>query len=486
MGGDFSETTELLFRQRNLVLFWNTVSLTLGVVVVTTLVSYPLAWLSTRSDIPAKKFITMIGVLPLALPGYVVAYAILGLGGDNGTLAMVFGLEISRLTGYWGSLLAVSLYTFPYLFLNLRAGFLGLDPSTEEAARSLGYSSFQILRKVTIPQLRPSFLAGILIITLYVLGDFGAVSLMRFETLSYSLYIQYAASFDRIYAAIIALILISITVVVLVLEYKLLKGLLFYRAGTGTGRKMRESKLGKLRWISYGFVGAIILFSLIIPIFTILYWMAQGVSPAVWANLGDAIRSSVLVSAPAAVLSVLMAIPLAYIAVRFPSRTSNILQRFAYLGYATPPLALALAFIFFSLNVVPVLYQTFALLIFAYALHFLAEAIGPVRSSLYQASPKLEEAAMSLGMNRFKAFLKSTLPLLFNGIIVGASFVFLSAMKELPITFLLAPIGLDTLAVNVWSYSAEGMFAEAAPFALSILFFSVFFVGILFSREWKS
>lgn len=483
--GEWQQSVELIFRQRNLILLFNTLSLTIGTLILTTIIAFPLAWLTARTDIAANKFVTLLGVFPLAMPGYVLAYALLGLGGANGTMALLFGLEIPRPSGFWGALIAISLYTYPFLFLNLRAGMLSMDTSTEEAARSLGHNSRQILFNVTLPQLKPAFYAGMLIIGLYVIGDFGAVSLMRFETFSYALYLQYAASYDRIYAAWIALMLLSLTGFILFLEYRLLRGLLFYRSSTGTARKSRTTKLGYLKWPAYIFITVLITASIIIPIVTILFWMAQGVDPMVWDNLGQALRSSLIASAPAGILSVLFAVPLAYISVRFPSGLSNTLQRFAYFGYATPPLALALAFVFFSLNVIPFLYQSLALLVFAYALHYMAEAVGPIRSALYQASPRLEEAARSLGKNRFKAFTSATLPLLINGIIVGGAFVFLSSMKELPITFLLSPIGFETLALNVWSFTAEGMFAEAAPFALCILFFSIFFVGLLFAREWK-
>ncbi len=483
--GDWQQSYELIFRQRNLTLLYNTLALTGGVLVTTTFLAFPYAWLTSRTDIPGNKLITLLGVMPLAIPGYVLAYSLLGLGGTNGTLAQLFGIIIDRPSGYWGSLLAISLYTFPYLFLNLRTGFIGLDTSTEEAARSLGLSSFKILLKVTLPQLKPSFYAGMLIIGLYVIGDFGAVSLMRFETFSYALFLQYESAFDRVYAAWIALMLLTLTGTILIGEYKLLKGLSFYRTGTGTARKTKVLKLGHWKWAAFIFVFLVTLIAIIIPVITILFWMAQGVDPIVWNTLGHSVRSSVMASAPAAVLAIFFALPLAYISIRYPSRLSSILQRFAYLGYATPPLALALAFIFFSLSAVPFLYQSLGLLVFAYALHFLAESMGPIRSALYQAPPRIEEAARSLGYSRFKAFWLTTFPLLKSGIIAGAAFVFLSAMKELPITFILSPIGFETLAVNVWSFSAEAMFAEAAPFALCILFFSILFVYLLFAREWK-
>jgi iron(III) transport system permease protein len=123
------------------------------------------------------------------------------------------------------------------------------------------------------------------------------------------------------------------------------------------------------------------------------------------------------------------------------------------------------------------------LLVGAYTLHFLAEAVGPVRHSLYQATPRLEEAARTLGYGPLGAFLKTTFPLLRSALIVSATFVFLSTMKELPITFLLAPLGFETLAINIWGYTTEAMFAHAAPYALTILMFSSLFVWLLLAQE---
>lgn len=482
---DWATSSDLIFRYRNLVLFSNTIKLTLGVLITTTLIAAPLAWLTVRTDIKARKLITLISIMPLAIPGYILAYALLGLGGENGTAALLFGFEVPRLSGYWGSLVAISLYTYPYMYLNLRSGLMGLDPSLEEAARSLGMKSQNVYLNVVIPQLRPAFLAGILIIGLYVLGDFGAVSLMRFETFSYALFLQYSASYDRIYAAWLALMLLTLTATILIAEYRLLHGKLFHRSSTGTARKMRISKLGVKKYPAFAGLVLLMFFAIIVPVGTIFFWMSRSLSSSIWSGLPEVLFMSFSASAPAALVTAALAVPLAYIGVRYPSALSRGVERIAYFGYATPPLALALAFVFFSLNSAPFLYQTVTLLVIAYSLHFLAEAIGPVRSALYQTPPRLEEAARSLGLPPFQAFMQSTFPLLKNGIIAGAALVFLSCMKELPITFLLSPIGFETLALNVWSYSNEAMFAEAAPFALTILVFSSVFMGILFSREWS-
>lgn len=470
---------------RNLRLLGNTLLLTFGVLILDVLIALPLAYLSTRCKVQARRFITLLGVLPLAIPGYVMAYALLGMGGYNGTFQVWFGWNLPRISGFAGSLIVLTICTFPYLYLNLRTALSGMDQSIEEVSRSLGHDAQSTFFKVILPQLRPALLAGSLLISLHVIGDFGTVSLMRFETFSYALYLQYIAAYDRIYAAWLALMLLGLTTAALILEYKLLKKAIFHRLGRGVAKAKTFLELGPWTIPAYTFVGVVFLATIVLPVSSIGFWLNQTAFSAVMADLYDAFLNSVKASAPAAVLTTLLALPLAYIGVRYKTKLSNPIERVAYLGYATPPLAFALAFVFFSLQVSTALYQSLLLLVIAYSLHFLAEGIGPVRSALYQAPTQLEEAARSLGYSSIKSFFKVTLPLLRGGIIASASLVFLSAMKELSITFLLSPIGFDTLALNVWSYTGEAMFAEAAPFALTILLFSSLFVGFLFSKEWK-
>ena len=474
----------LVVRMRTVELLWNTVALTAGVLVGATMLAFPLAWLTTRTSLPGTRIMTWLGVLPLAIPGYVMAYALLGATGNQGVLNEVVGFSIDRLHGYWGAWTALSLGTFPYLFLNLRTALLGLDPAVEESAQALGYPPTQVFWRVVLPQLRPALLAGGLLVGLHVLGDFGVVSLMRFETFSYALYLQYTASYDRIYAACLALMLLALTIAVLVLEARLLKGLLYHRIGTGTGRLAKLVDLGGWALPAYAAVGGIALASVVIPTGTVVYWMASVAQSGVpWGDLGMALWDSFSASAPAALLAAALALPVAYLSVRMPSQLTAGLERIAYLGYATPPLAFALALIVFTLQGMPFAYQTLGLLVVAYALHFMAEAVGPIRSALYQAPPNIEEAARSLGRTPLQAFVSVTLPLLRPGLIVSVAFVFLSAMKELPLTFLLSPLGFDPLALNVWSYANEAMFADAAPYALAIMGFSALFVGLLLVRE---
>lgn len=473
-----AQLAELVFRRRNLVLLQNTVLLTAGVVAVATAIGFPLAWITTRLRVPFRGALTVLGVLPLAIPGYVMAFALLSATGGYGSISRLIGLEIGRPTGYWGSLFALGLSTSPYLFLNLRSALRGLDASLEESARSLGYDARSVLFRVILPQLRPAYFAGALLVGLHVLGDFGVVSLMRFETFSYAIYLQYSSAFDRVYASWLALMLLGLTAFVLFLEARFLRGLVLHRSGMGVRRETNLVAPGRWTVPVVLFVGALVA-AIAVPVTSLAFWTSTSQSLGELGGVLSAVWTSFTAAAPAALLAGALALPVAYMSVRLPSPASATLERIAYFGYATPPLAFALAVVFFSLHAAPIIYQTLGLLIFAYAIHFLAEAIGPIRSALYQAPPGVEEAARALGRPPLRAFFEATFPLLRRGLMVSIAFVFLSAIKELPITFLLSPIGFETLALNVWDYTNEAMFGAAAPHALAIVIFSSMFVGLL-------
>ncbi|AEV15423.1 Iron(III)-transport system permease protein sfuB [Thermus sp. CCB_US3_UF1] len=467
---------EILFRPKNLELLGNTLGLLLGVLLLTTLLALPLAFLTTRTDLRGKRLLSVLLTLPLALPGYVGAYVLLAATGPGGLL------PLPRPEGYWGALLVLSLLTYPYLFLSLRAAFLGLDPSLEEAARTLGLGPWRAFFQATFPQLLPALLSGYLVVGLHVLGDFGTVSLLRYETFSYAIYLQYNAAFDRVYAAWLALFLLGLTGGLLLLEGWLLRRPSLARTGKGAGRRARAIPLGPWAPLAYLLVLLPLLLALVLP-FSALFHLASRFPREGFLGLGEAFLHSALAAGPAAFLAVGMALPLAYLAVRHPSPASRALERLAYLGYAIPPLAFALAWIFFSLRSLPFLYGTLPLLVLVLGFHFLAESLGPIRGALHQVPRRLEEAARTLGETPTGAFFRVTFPLLWRGAVAGGALAFIGAVKELPLTLLLAPMGYATLSTRVFSYTQEAMFAEAAPFALLIALLSAAFVGVLLWSE---
>ncbi|WAJ30212.1 ABC transporter permease [Antarcticirhabdus aurantiaca] len=481
--GTGAGAAELILRARTLELLGNTLALVACVLALSTLIALPLALLVTRTDLAPRRAISILCVLPLAIPGYVMAYALIGLSGYYGFLNAAFGVTLPRLQGLFGATLALSLYVFPYIFLNLRSALLGMDPSLVEAARSLGRSPWRTFRDVTLPHLMPALLSGWLVVGLYVIGDFGAVALMRYEVFSYAIYNQYAGAFDRVYAAWLSLILVALTVSILFAEGFLARRRRYARTGTGVARAAAPFRLGRWRPLAYAFLGLVFAASIGLPLAVILYWMSFGGEAVDWSRIAAAAARTAATAAPAAALATLLALPVALLSARFSSRPIWFLERLAYFGYAVPPLPFALAMVFFALSTLPALYQTLPLLVLAYGLSFLALAVGPARAALLQAGGRMEEAARSLGRSGAAAFLAVTLPTISRSLVAGFLLVFILVVKELPIAALLAPTGWTTLSMNVFSRTVEGQLFEAAPYALITVVFSSLFVGLILSHE---
>ncbi|MDO5604561.1 MAG: iron ABC transporter permease [Paracoccus sp. (in: a-proteobacteria)] len=473
----------IVFRMRNLVLLGNTLQLVGLVLAMGTAIALPLAWLVTQSDLRHRKVLSFLSVLPLAIPGYVMAYALLGLSGYYGFAQHYFGLRLPRLDGLWGAALALTLYTFPYMFLNLRAAFMGLDPAQAETARSLGHSAGAAFRRITWPQIRPALYSGWLIVGLYVIGDFGVIALMRYEVFSFAIYTQYSGAFDRTYAAWLSLMLLALTVAAIQIHAHATRGLRLARTGTGTARRAVPVRLGRWRVLVWLFVAAVLLASLGLPVMVLSHWMRLGVPGFDWLELAATLGRTVMVAAPAALIAVALGLPVVLLVLRYPSGFGTTMERLSYIGYATPPLAFALAMVFFSLQVAPFIYQSFGLLIFAYVMSFLALTIGPIRLALLQIGTRQEEAARALGASPGRAFRRVVLPRLRPSLVAGGLLVFIMVVKELPMTFLLAPTGYSTLAMTVFSRTSEGMMREAAPFAAVIILFSSLFIGLIMKYE---
>ncbi len=481
---------DILLRPRTHEIFLGSAGLALSVTAASVVLGVGLAWLTVRTDLPGRKVWAILTVLPLVIPSYVGAFTLVSALGPKGLLqGLLAPLGIERLPsiyGFWGAFLALTLFTYPYMLLSVRAALRGLDPSLEDAARSLGRSPWRVFREITLPHLRPSIVAGGLLVSLYTLSDFGAVSMLRFDSFTRAIYMQYSASLDRSVAAVLALLLVGLTLIILVGEQKMRGKARYYRSSSGTVRPATPIKLGKWRWPALIFCGAVVLLALVMPLGVIVYWLARGISTGQALSLQpEVVFNSVAASGAAALLAIVAAIPITVLAIRFPGRVSRWLERSTYIGYALPGIVIALALVFFGANFATVLYQTIFLLLFAYVVRFLPQAIGSTRSSLLQVSPRLEEASRNLGRTPLHTLATVTVPLVRPGLMTGLALVFLTAMKELPATLLLGPTGFNTMATRIWDSTAEAFFAQASVPALLLVLVSGVAVWLILSQEEK-
>jgi iron(III) transport system permease protein len=467
------EAWELLFRVRVLETLVRSLSLVGAVTAASIALAVPLAWLTVRTDLPWRRVWGVVTVLPLVIPSYVAGFIVVVALGPRGMLqhllAGPFGVErLPDIYGFPGAMLTLAFLTYPYVLIPVRAAMVRLDPSLEEISQGMGYRSRTTFRRVTLPLLRPAIAAGALLVALYTLSDFGAVSLLRYETFTWAIYIQYGAV-DRTLAASLSLALLVLALGILALEARTRGRASYYRPDPGVARPPLLVRLGWWRWPALTLCGSVVLLSLVLPISILGYWVFRGVALGQPLLLWGAARNSLYVSSLAAVVAVAAALPVATLTVRYPGLLSGLLERVTYVGFALPGIAIALALVFFGANYATPLYQTMGLLLLAYGILFLPAAVGAVRTSLLQASPRLEEAARSLGRTPLQVFTSITLPLVRPGILAGASLVFLLTMKELPATLILSPIGFKTLATSIWGAASEAFFAQAAAPALLLI-----------------
>lgn len=469
-------------------LLGNTAGLAVSVTATSAALALPMAYLTERTDLPFARWWRSITIMPLAVPSYVGGFAFVVALGPRGSLQELLaplGVQsIPEIYGFVGAWLVLTLFTYPYLLLVIRAGLRDLDPALEDSARSLGQSAWGAFWRVTVPQLRVPLAAGSLLVALYVISDFGAVSMMRFDTFTRAIYVRFGATFDRSTLAVLSLVLVMLIAVVLAVDWSQRRRARYHRLGSGAARMPRLIQLRRYRWPASIGLTLIAVIALLVPVAVLFHWLANGLQqgetfPGLWSAALNSLQASALAGA----VAVAAAIPITIVVVRRPGFLARIIDRAAYVGYALPGIVVAFALIFFSLRVTPGLYQTLAILVFAYVVLFLPQAISGLRSSLVRVQPGLEEASRSLSRNSWQTFCSVTLPLITPGVLAGFALVFLTTMKELPATLLLSPIGFQTLATDLWVQQEDVFFARAAANGLLLLACATLPMIILFGHD---
>ncbi len=468
-----------LLDERTLKVVWNSLALTGAVVLSSALIGVPFAWLTARTDLPFRRAWLVLGLLTLVIPSYIGALTYIAAFGPRGILQQALEplgvTELPTIYGFFGAWLAVTLFTYPYVVMPVRAALLNMDPALEETARGLGLGQWTVFRRVILPQLRPALAVGALLAALYTLSDFGAVALMQYDAFTRVIYLQYTSSFDRNLAAVLSLVLIVVTAGLLLLERRWAapaRNGRNYRAGVGAQRCIRPVELGRWRIPALLFCATLVGIGLLTPVGVLLSWLVQAATASYQRFSPEFVLptlNAVGASGLAALVVGAVAVPLAWLAVRSPSRVSRWLVQLAYLGNGLPGIVIALALVFFAANALPGLYQTLPILVLGYAVRFLPLSIGATRSALSQVNPRLEEAGRSLGLRAWSVGLRITFPLVRTGALGGMALVFLSAMKELPTTLLLSPTGFKTLATQIWTARTAARFTEAAAPALLLI-----------------
>ena len=442
------------------------------------ILALPLAWLVVRTDLPFRDFCRWLAVIPLAIPSYIGALTYIALLGPVGMVNTWLGdltgvpQQWVNIYGYWGGVFVLGLFTYPYIFLLACGALETTNPAIEETARSLGEGPLGVFRRVTLPMLRPSILAGGLLAFLYALSDFGSLSLLRVHVFTTEIYHQLNTRFDQSAAAMLSFVLVLITFAVLVGQ-RVLLGRRSYVTVTGTARVARPVRLGRWRWLAYVLAGGVLGLSVFIPL-TVLLFQAGSASQFadVFLEQWGFFKNSLWTAGVAATIAMLLGLLIAYAALRAKGSVGVGLSGTVQIGYAIPGTVLGLSLILLYNTYLPWVYGTVGVLILAYLIRFLTQSVQGVEAALGGINPHLEEAARSLAASPGAVLRRVLAPLVRPTLFAVWALVFISAMKELDATLLLRPAGFDTLPVRVYIHTVEAEYAKAAALSLLLIAFT--------------
>ena len=448
-----TELVDTLMRPRVLQLTLNSIMLAAAVTASTLLLGTASAWVLTRVRLPAGRALLLVAALPLAVPSYLAAYGWL--------------VWLPSLNGFWAAWFVMTAVCTPYVTLPVAAALRGASGDLEAVARTLGRGPLGAFRAATWPQIRPAAISGALLVCLYVLSDFGLVSMLRFQTLTWGINAAYGASFDRNQAALLALVLVVLALVVVAGERKS-RGQVERAGGRSTLPVHRPGP-----WLAPQ--TALILLApvvgIVVPIVGLLSRLLdaatlRGVDVP---RLLEAIGATLGLALTAALVAAVLALPIAALAARYRGRLVGMVEAVGFLGHGLPGIVVGLSLVFFALGAVPALYQSSVVLIFAYVVLFMPRAIGSMRSGIAAVPGSLTDVSRMLGHSPLVTWWRVTARLALPGIGVGALLVAISVMKELPATLLLRPTGISTLSTELWSRTSVFEFGGAAPYAAALV-----------------
>ena len=479
-----------LWETRLFTLIWNTLRLTLCVALLSFLLGTSLAWLVTMYDFPAKKWFEGLLLLPLAMPGYVIAFVFLSQWDISGPfpqwLRQNWGITYwpDIRSFFWVSLL-LSLVLYPYVYLLSRVAFKEQNISILEAARCLGTSRKQLFWKVALPMARPSIFVGTSFVMMETLADFGTVGIFSYDTFTTAIYQMWYGLFNQQAAIQLASFLLLFALGIFYLEEQSRKNIHYYQ----TSRNFRPPKpfplFGWKASIAFLYPTLVVGFAFFYPVIILCIWALESYQINLDSRYIEWLMNTMGIAAVAAVITMIISLFLAYGKRIVKKNWYENMTRFICMGYALPGSVVAvgvlvpLSFFDHWINQVYEQYWQGELgliftgtmfgMLFAYLVRFLSVGFKPVDTHLQKVTPVLDMAGASLGANRKKILQKIHFPLIRGGIFTGVLIIFVDVMKEMPATLLLRPFGVETLATRIWEMTAESYWEDAALPALTIV-----------------
>lgn len=478
----------------------NTTIVVLGSTVMAVLLGTGLAWVLARTDVPFRRVLNLLPVMPMFMPPIVGAVAWVFLLGENAGLvnialrAVIPGyaassgpLNIFSLTGIiW----VIGIYTTPYVYLIILAAFRQYDASLEEAARVAGSKTLAILRRITLPVLTPAIVAGALLAFVMAMAQFAIPVILgrpaNIEVLTTVIYGN-LRRFPRDInsAAALCALTVVVTAGALYVQRRMTRGSERFVTVTGKGARKKRTPLGRWRWPVFGAMVTYVVVAVVGPLIALVnvslrpFWSTDlsletvtfasfqqiAARSIVWESLGN----SLWLAFCGATIGMLLATMTTYTIMRTKIRARNIIDYAAMLPVAVPATVLGAALLLFFLEPPLALYGTNALLIIAYVANFLPHGTRSSNAAFGQVGSELEEAALACGSSWLTALRRITLPLVGPGIAAGWVFLFVLMSREVSASALLAGPQTPVMAITLLDLWLGGRMPQLAAFSLLVL-----------------
>lgn len=475
----------------------NSIILLFGTGILTTLIGVSSAWIVSVYDFPLRKYIAWILFLPLAIPSYIMAYSYVGLLGNGGLLIGVMqslGISIQRIEmmHIFGLIWVLSFSLYPYVYASTRAVFLSYPKSLRESVYLLGGSNKRYFYRVALPLASPAIIAGLFLVFMEVLNDYGAAKYYGINTFTTGIFRIWTALEDLQSAIYLSALLVLVILGISMLS-KALRGKKSYSIDFNTVEEQQSrKKLAGLRKFALLAILAIpIIFGLILPLIQLIYWAIQTHEIMLNASLISTAIQSILLAAVTALVVVCFSLVLIYVTRWNRLEILKSIKNMVTVGYVIPGAIIGIAIIrssqqiidFFQANlnmeIGYLFYNSSFVLIYAYLFRFIAVAYNPIESNMLKVGKQLYESSYLLGTSKLKTLWKIELPLIRNVILSSFILVFIDTLKELPLTLILKPYKMHTLAVTAFEYAEDERVAEAAIPSLTLIMLIIIFMIVV-------
>lgn len=468
---------------------WNTSILVVGTSMITLIIGVYTAWFVTVYDFPFRRQLEWILILPLSVPTFINAIAYVGLTDYAGPIR-IFLRSLNAdiyldIMNHTGAIMVMSLVLYPYVYVTSRSAFLLQSASLIEVSRSLGQPMRKTFRKVVLPLAWPAIFAGLILVIMEVLNDYGVVSYFGIPTFTVGIFRSWLALGDLSTAVFLSMIVLTFVIVLLVIEFRATQKKKFT---TDKAERTFSRLTPKRKWLLFFLCFLPFFFGFLIPVAQLGWWFVLAYSKDVWSHLLTLTGNTAVLGSLSSIIVLVLSIILAY-TFRLVDKKGfkKTLSKLPMLGYAMPGAVIAVGIVALVLIINPnLIYSGIAALIFGYSVRFFAVGYGSIESGFEKISKEIDDAATSLGSNSLRNLTRIHIPILKPAIVGALIMVFVDVAKELPITLILRPFNFETLATNAFQYAKDEMAPRAASSSLLIIFASaipVYYLNRILHRK---